>query len=68
MFDGDIFLYEEPTFEPIKRSNKFGKGTNHLFDIEEYYGNNCFIPTASNCFNQCINYLTGKDYKYIRIF
>ena len=39
------------------------KVVNHLFDIEEYHGKNCYIPTGQNCFLKCINYLTGKDYK-----
>ena len=43
------------------RSN-YGKGSNHLFDIQEFFGTNCYIPTGNNCFVKCINYLTGKDY------
>ena len=61
VFEGDAFQLPQPEFKPIKRSN-YGKGTNHLFDIDEYFGTNCYIPTGNNCFVKCINYLTGKDY------
>ena len=61
VFQGDAFQLPQPDFKPIKRSN-YGKGSNHLFDIEEYFGTNCYIPTGNNCFVKCINYLTGNDY------
>ena len=61
VFEGDAFQLPQPDFKPIKRSN-YGKGSNHLFDIEEYFGTNCYIPTGNNCFVKCINYLTGNDY------
>ena len=60
VFEGDAFQLPQPDFKPIKRSN-YGKGSNHLFDIEEYFGTNCYIPTGNNCFVKCINYLTGND-------
>ena len=47
VFEGDAFQLPQPEFKPIKRSN-YGKGTNHLFDIEEYFGTNCYIPTGNN--------------------
>ena len=66
VFEGDalmLFSLINPNsnITPIKRS-KFGKGSNHLFDIEEYVGTNCSIPTGNNCFVKCINYITEKDY------
>ena len=61
VYEGDVFQLNQPEFKPIKRS-KFGKGSNHLFDIEEYVGTNCYIPTGNNCFVKCINYITEKDY------
>ena len=62
IFTGDSIEYAQEEFQPVKRSN-YGKGSNHLKDIEEYHGTNCFIPTGNNCFLKCINYLTDKDYK-----
>ena len=61
VFEGDAFQLNQPEFKPIKRS-KFGKGSNHLFDIEEYVGTNCYIPAGNNCFVKFINTLTEKDY------
>ena len=26
------------------------KVSNHLYDIQEYHGQNCYIPTGQNCF------------------
>ena len=46
-------------FDKVNRSD-YGKGSNHLFDIEEYNGKNCYIPTGQNCFLKCINYLTQE--------
>ena len=62
IFTGQTIEYEMGEFKPVKRSN-YGKGGNYLADIEEYHGNNCFIPTGNNCFLKCSNYLTGEDYK-----
>ena len=39
-----------------------GKGTYFKQDIDEYIGNNCYIPTSGNCFIKCINFFTKKDY------
>ena len=61
VYEGDVFQLNQTEFKPIKRSN-YGKGSNHLFDIEEYVGTNCYIPTGKNCFVKCINYITEKDY------
>ena len=61
VFEGDAFQPPQPDFKPIKRSN-YGKGSNHLFDIQQFFGTNCYIPTGNNCFVKCINYLAGNDY------
>ena len=61
IYEGNLHIIEKE-FNRVNRSN-FGRGSNHLYDIEEYHGKNCFIPTGQNCFLKCINYLTGKDYK-----
>ena len=62
IFEGDLYIIEKEEFNKINRSD-YGKGSNHLYDILEYHGKNCYIPTGQNCFLKCINYLTGKDYK-----
>ena len=61
IYEGDLYIIEKE-FNRVNRSN-FGRGSNHLYDIQEYHGKNCYIPTGQNCFLKCINYLTGKDYK-----
>ena len=61
IFEGDLYIIEKE-FNKVNRSN-YGTGSNHLYDIQEYHGKNCYIPTSQNCFLKCINYLTGKDYK-----
>ena len=33
-----------------------------VLKIVEYHGRKCFIPTTGNCFKECNNFLTGKDY------
>ena len=58
IFHGQSIEYDLPKFKPVKRTN-FGKGTNHLSDIAEFHGKNCYIPTGNNCFLKCNNYLTG---------
>ena len=60
VFEGDAFQLPQPDFKPIMRSN-YGKGSDHLSDIEGHFGTNCYIPTGNNCFVKCINYLTGND-------
>ena len=62
LFEGDSYIIEKDEFNKVNRSD-YGKGSNHLYDIQEYIGKNCYIPTGQNCFLKCINYLTGKDYK-----
>ena len=43
--------------------SKCGYACDFKFEIIEYQGNNCFIPTKRLCFVKCVNYLTGLDYK-----
>ena len=61
IFEGEIYILDKPEFKTVKRS-EYGKGINFLYDILEYSGKNCYIPTGQNCFIKCINYITGKDY------
>ena len=37
VFQGDSFIREKEEFDKVNPSH-FGKGSNHLFDIEEYHG------------------------------
>ena len=46
----------------VQRS-QHGYGCDFKHEIIEYHGNNSFIPTKLYCFINCINYLTGRDYK-----
>ena len=61
VFEGDAFQLPQLDFKPLKRSN-YGRASNHLYNIQEYFGTNCYILTGNNCFVKCINYLTGNDY------
>ena len=45
----------------INRS-QYGEDTDFKQDIDEFKGNNCYIPTSCNCFMKCIVHLNGKDY------
>ena len=35
IFEGEIYILDKPEFKIIDRSN-YGKGSNHLFHIQEY--------------------------------
>ena len=60
-FIGYVYKINTPQFKVVKRS-AYGRGTNHMQEIVEYYGRNCYIPTSGMCFIKCINYFTKKDY------
>ena len=61
IFTGYVYKLNTPQFKVVKRS-AYGKGTNHMQEIVEYHGQNCYIPTSGMCFIKCINYFTKKDY------
>ena len=61
IFTGYVFKLDTPLFKVVKRS-AYGRGTNHMQEIVEYHGRNCYIPTSGMCFIKCINYFTKKDY------
>ena len=61
VFTGYVYKLNTPQFKVVKRS-AYGKGTNYMQEIVEYYGQNCYIPTSGMCFIKCINYFTKKDY------
>ena len=60
-FTGYVYILNTPHFKIVKRS-AYGRGTNHMQEIDEYQGRNCYIPTSGMCFIKCINYFTKKDY------
>ena len=61
IFTGYVYKLNTPQFKVVKRS-AYGKGTNHMREIVEYHGQNCYISTSGMCFIKCINYFTKKDY------
>ena len=61
IFTGYVYKLDTPQFKVVKRS-AYGKGTNYMQEIVEYYGQNCYIPTSGMCFIKCINYFTKKDH------
>ena len=62
IFNGYIYKINTPQFNKINRS-QYGNGCSFDETIDEYRGNNCFIPTKGYCFVKCINFSTGQDYK-----
>ena len=60
-FTGYIYKLNTPQFKVVKRG-AYGKGTNYMQEIVEYYGQNCYIPTSGMCFIKCVKYFTKKDY------
>ena len=50
IFSGYVYKLDTPQFKVVKR-RAYGKGTNHMQEIVEYCGRNCYIPTSGMCFN-----------------
>ena len=48
IFTGYNYKLNTPQFKVVKRS-AYGKGTNHLQEIVEYHGQNCYIPSSGMC-------------------
>ena len=59
IFTGYVYKLNTPHFKIVKR-NVYGKGTNHMQEIVENQGQNCYIQTSGMCFIKCINYFTKK--------
>ena len=59
-YTGNIDRY----FKNYKRINRseHGRGANEFNDIQEYRGENCYIPSGNGCFLKCINYIFKKDF------
>ena len=65
IFNGYIYETNTPQFNLVNRS-QYGNGCDfrQFFEIIEYRGNNCFIPTKGYCFVKYFNFLTGQDCKH----
>ena len=61
IFTGYVYKLNTPQFKVVKRS-AYGKDANHMQEIVEYCGQNCYIPSSGMCFIRYINYFTKKDY------
>ncbi|ESO88750.1 hypothetical protein LOTGIDRAFT_165163 [Lottia gigantea] len=59
-FTGKIILMKD-NFQEIKRSRVGRGGTDLLKKINEYEGENCYIPTDGHCFIKCVNRVLNKD-------
>ena len=62
VFNGYLYKLNTLQFQKVNRS-QYGNGCDFNYEIIEYRGNNCFIPTKGYCFVKCVNFLTGQDYK-----
>ena len=58
------FFYKinTPQFKKVNRS-QYGIGCDFKHEVDEYQGNNCFIPTKGYCFVKRIHFLTGQEFK-----
>ena len=56
-----VYKLDTTQFKNVKRSADC-KRTNHMQEIVEYHGKNCYIPTSGMCFIKFINQFTKKDY------
>ncbi|ESO92306.1 hypothetical protein LOTGIDRAFT_162609 [Lottia gigantea] len=60
-FERKIILMKD-NFQEIKRSRVGRGGTDLLKKINEYEGENCYIPTDGHCFIKCVNRVLNEDY------
>ncbi|ESP04436.1 hypothetical protein LOTGIDRAFT_170829 [Lottia gigantea] len=58
---GKIILMKD-NFQEIKRSRVGRGGTDLLKKINDYEGDNCYIPTDGHCFIKCVNRVLNEDY------
>src|SRR5438093_13594162 len=49
-----VVCYAKTSFKMLIRS-QYGKGSNFMFNIIEFTGQYCYIPTGENCFIKCVN-------------
>ena len=60
-FTGYVYNFNTPQFNVVNRS-AYAEGTNYGQEIDEYFGQNCYIPTSVHCFLKSCNYFTQKEY------
>ena len=60
-FTGYVYNFNTPQFNVVNRS-AYAEGTNYGQAFDEYFGQNCYIPTSVQCFIKSSNYFTQKDY------
>ena len=61
---GSVWKLNAPQYFKVNRS-QFSKKIDFKQGLPEYAGNNCYIPTSSNCFTNSNNYITQKEYRRI---
>ena len=59
-YTGNIYRYFR-NFKRVTRS-EHGRGANEFNDIQEYKGENCYIPSGNGCFLKCNNYIFKEDF------
>ena len=59
-YTGNIYRYIK-IFKRVTRS-EHGRRANEFNDIQEYEGENCYIPNGNGCFLKCINNIFNKDF------
>ena len=62
ILNGYFYKLGSPHFNKVNRS-QYGNGCDFEHEIIENRGNNCYIPAKCYCFVNCVNFLTGEDYK-----
>ena len=60
VFIGYVHKLNTPEFSRVNTSH-YGKGTNHMKEMVEYHGQNCYNPTSDNCFKKCNKCVTEED-------
>ena len=59
-YTGNIYRYFR-NFKRVTRS-EHGRVANEFNNIQEYEGENCYIPSGNGCFLKCTNYIFEKDF------
>ena len=62
ILETDAFLIDSLEVSKVNEA-VMEKVLNLLIDIEELYGQICYILTSQNCFLKCINYITEESYR-----
>jgi len=60
-FSGELQYKERDQEWTIVKRSQRGQGISSVFTIEEYKGENCYIPSEDMCFIKCYNYLMNHN-------